>query len=1000
LRIAALAVFFGLVGVAIGDGEGFLPGILFGVLVGVVLGNRTRLAKLEGDHASLAGEHAVTRHELWRLQQALGELQRSQQALNELRRQANAAAEPLPVAEAAPAQVAPAVTAAPEPAAPAEAPTAPEAYAPVRVEIAAQPQAPALDDRGYPLEPAPAQDAPRAQGPVEPGVEARGSAREQNMGAAAYTSAQPEQTPATFQSAASDGSVTPSPATGGELPLDGVERFLRELFFGGNTIVRVGILVLLVGVVLLLRWAAEHSVFPIELRMAAAGVLALGLVIVGYRQRELRPGFGRTLQGGGVAALYLVVFFSFRTYQLLPAGLAFALLVAIAIASGVLAVLQDALALVVIGQIGGFMAPVLASSGGGSHVALFSYYLLLNLLVFAVAWFKPWRALNLIGFGFTFGIGSTWGALRYRPEDFASTEPFLIAFFLLYSLIPVLYALRRRTAQGVDASLVFGTPLAVLLLQYAMVKDMRFGMAFSALGLGAFYVLVSRVLYKRAPEALRALIESFLAIGIGFATLAVPYGFDNHDFTGATWALEGAGLYWVGTRQQRWLSRAAGVGLQLLAALALLVQLDRSGMRSGLDVLPVANARFLASALLCLACLFVAHRAYLKRAELSKLEVNGLQFLIGLGLFFYLFAALEELDRHGPALLLPGLRLALVGASLFALSLVARRLSWLPGRFPALAWALSLPLWLLVWEAECNVHPLGRGGWLGFPIAFALYTELLRSFVPAAPASRTPLHVVYLWSAVLLLTLEAQHLVSDFAGLGQTWSGSAVAVVLALGLFVTVRGVRAERWPFSEAREAYLRVGAGVLALMAALWTWWANFSLAGDAAPLPSWPLLNPLDLAQLTLLSAALAWYLAVRSAGLEASVRRALPSILGGLTFLWFNALLARSVHHLAGVAFDPDALWDATPMQVSLSVSWSVLGLLGTVLASVKRLRTLWLIGASLLGLVVAKLFLIDLAQLSTIAKIGTFLVVGLLLVLVGYFAPVPPPGARTEGELAT
>jgi uncharacterized membrane protein len=55
---------------------------------------------------------------------------------------------------------------------------------------------------------------------------------------------------------------------------------------------------------------------------------------------------------------------------------------------------------------------------------------------------------------------------------------------------------------------------------------------------------------------------------------------------------------------------------------------------------------------------------------------------------------------------------------------------------------------------------------------------------------------------------------------------------------------------------------------------------------------------------------------------------------------------------------------------------------------------------LLGVVVAKLFLVDLAQLSTIAKIGTFLVVGLLLVLVGYFAPVPPPRARShEEELA-
>jgi uncharacterized membrane protein len=985
LKIAALALFFGLVGMAIGEAEGFLPGILFGALVGVVLANRARLSKLEREHAALEGEHAVTRHELSRLQQALSELSR----------RAEAAAEP------APSRVAPtlALTDASAPSAvPTPAPVASEASAPVRIDIPAQPEAPALegrgsaheqafevllargtarfDDHGVPLDPVPTPDVP---------VPSR--------------SAELPRAPAAYQA-----EPAPSSAPRGELPFDRVERWLRELLFGGNTIVRIGILVLLVGVVLLLRFAAEHSVFPIELRMAAAGALALALIVVGYRQRALRAGFGRTLQGGGVAALYLVVFFSFRTYQLLPAGLAFALLVAIAVASGVLAVVQDALALVVIGQIGGFMAPVLASSGGGSHVALFSYYLLLNLLVFAVAWFKPWRALNLIGFGFTFGIGSTWGALRYRPEDFASTEPFLIAFFVLYSLIPVLYALRRRERQGgwVDASLVFGTPLAVLLLQYALVKDMRFGMAFSALGLAAFYVLLSRVLYKRAPEALRALIESFLAIGIGFATLAVPYGFDNHDFTGATWALEGAGLYWVGTRQKRWLSRAAGVGLQLFAAVALLVQLDRSGLGVALGAelgLPLANARFLASTLLCLGCLFVACRAHLKRAELPELEAKGLQLLIALGLFFYLFTALGEVERHAPPLLSPGLRLAVAGASLFALSLAARRLDWLPGRFPAVAFVLLLPLALLGWESSYAVHPLGRAGWLAFPIALALHTELLRSFVPAAPDTKAPLHVVYLCSPLLLLALEAQHLVSDFAGLSQTWSGSAVAVVVALGLFATVRGVRVGRWPFREAPEPYLHVGGGVLALTAALWTWWANFSLSGDAAPLPSWPLLNPLDLAQLALLAAAASWYLALRERTFDASVRRAVPALGGGLTFLWFNALLARSVHHLAGVAFSADALWEATPMQVSLSVSWALLGLVGTVLGSRKALRWLWLLGASLLGVVVAKLFLLDLAQLSTIAKIGTFLVVGLLLVLVGYFAPVPPPASQARKERA-
>ncbi|MFX5793580.1 DUF2339 domain-containing protein, partial [Acinetobacter baumannii] len=85
---------------------------------------------------------------------------------------------------------------------------------------------------------------------------------------------------------------------------------------------------------------------------------------------------------------------------------------------------QDAAVLAFMGSAGGFLAPVLVSSGGGSHVALFSYYALLNAGIFAIAWFKAWRALNLLGFSFTFVIGSIWGATAYAPEHFASTEAF------------------------------------------------------------------------------------------------------------------------------------------------------------------------------------------------------------------------------------------------------------------------------------------------------------------------------------------------------------------------------------------------------------------------------------------------------------------------------------------------------------------------------------------------------------------------------------------------
>jgi uncharacterized membrane protein len=110
----------------------------------------------------------------------------------------------------------------------------------------------------------------------------------------------------------------------------------------------------------------------------------------------------------------------------------------------VLAVRQSAPALAVLGFFGGYAAPVLLSTGSGDHVALFGYYAVLNAAVLLVAWLRPWRALNLLGFVFTFAVGGVWGWQYYRPELFASVEPFLILFWLFFSMIPVLYALAGR----------------------------------------------------------------------------------------------------------------------------------------------------------------------------------------------------------------------------------------------------------------------------------------------------------------------------------------------------------------------------------------------------------------------------------------------------------------------------------------------------------------------------------------------------------------------------
>ena len=110
---------------------------------------------------------------------------------------------------------------------------------------------------------------------------------------------------------------------------------------------------------------------------------------------------------------------------------------------------------------------------------------------------------------------------------------------------------------------------------------------------------------------------------------------------------------------------------------------------------------------------------------------------------------------------------------------------------------------------------------------------------------------------------------------------------------------------------------------------------------------------------------------------------------LTFVWLNAVLVRTLHQWFDVAFGLDALMRSTLVQTSLSIFWSILALIGMLVAGRRRNRLVWLVGAALLSVVIAKLFLVDLSKVGSVERIVSFVGVGLLMLIVGYFSPLPP-----------
>ncbi|MEF9427556.1 MAG: DUF2339 domain-containing protein, partial [Candidatus Mariimomonas ferrooxydans] len=112
--------------------------------------------------------------------------------------------------------------------------------------------------------------------------------------------------------------------------------YIRDFFTKGNLVVRVGLIILFFGVAFLLKYVAEHSKLPIEVRFICVALGALAMLVIGWKMRVRNRTFALLIQGGAIGIMYITVFAAGRLYGLVPLGFAFGVMVALVFLSGML----------------------------------------------------------------------------------------------------------------------------------------------------------------------------------------------------------------------------------------------------------------------------------------------------------------------------------------------------------------------------------------------------------------------------------------------------------------------------------------------------------------------------------------------------------------------------------------------------------------------------------------------------------------------------------------
>jgi hypothetical protein len=203
-----------------------------------------------------------------------------------------------------------------------------------------------------------------------------------------------------------------------------------EQFMGAKLFAWIGGLALFLGVAFFVKYSFEHNLIPPELRVAIGFVVGVSLLIGGLLlKRKENAVTAQTLCATGILVLYAVTFacrsyYHFAFFGLIPTFLLMTLITGVAF---LLAVRLNAIVVAVLGIAGGFLTPVLLSTGQDHPLGLFIYIALLDIGLVALAQRQRWNALAILGAAGTVLMQFAWVTTFFVSEKYFANNKILIA---------------------------------------------------------------------------------------------------------------------------------------------------------------------------------------------------------------------------------------------------------------------------------------------------------------------------------------------------------------------------------------------------------------------------------------------------------------------------------------------------------------------------------------------------------------------------------------------
>ncbi|MDN3484525.1 DUF2339 domain-containing protein [Pseudoalteromonas sp. APC 3224] len=752
-----------------------------------------------------------------------------------------------------------------------------------------------------------------------------------------------------------------------------IELLFKQLRAGfeKNWMTWIGAIALALGGVFLAKYSLEAGLLSPAMRLSAGGLFGIGLIAAAYYlhyKRIVFEGFNNyipaALASGGFMTCFALMFLAYNSFSMLSAEWAFIGLAVIAVCASAMAIKLGPL-LAVIGIIGAYSVPVWVNTGSGQLFSLLIYVALVSVAAAVVAhkvqrvwlWYLLWvghigwylvgltlfnydtvwligafALLSILGLIAIARLGLGFNTLEVRPHSFKRLvnlfpDHGLLIAFIAPLMIAMLLSLFNFQWQIVAL-------LGIALLLFLVLKNSRWD-AWQAVSLLIALLLVVSAKQTYAFDDALFIFKNEYGLGLLLAL-----------------GLSGYGLYFGNKYPKR-------LAFHLLASLNVFVLVGT--LYALIPNTALATAYPLWAVLLCL-----------MSAVLIKFTQNNTtlwqRFSYWVGANANITLAITMLLSDS------GLTIALA-VQVLLLSLLIKKYNVAMPHWPikALVAALLLRLTLSPWTPSYDELSI-----FGLHWSLVVYPLCIGLFFAAAKCFNTSKLKIWLEGAALhclalFVTTETSYqLVGHYPQLFSLSFYEQVLLscnLLALGCVYLYRAQSAgQLGKLYRTAGLILSALAGLLLINTTLDDNPLLMRLYVGETPIFNWVIL-------IWLVPSLLALWLASLVKPFNAKLSQITLGVSGLLALLAINTLIRQ--YWQGGFIYLDKATSDAE--LYSYSVIWLLLGALVVIAGHLKQQRLLQNVGLGILGAVIVKVFLIDMANLTGLLKALSFIGLGLSLV---------------------